>query len=457
MAVDGQREQHMRDVIEAINRRDYEYVESRLHPEVEIVQREGTVRGAKHVRRFFEAQHDQFGLFRLELQELHEAPDGTIVACLEAVRGEGEEEFRMWPAMGFRFDGDVVVRYEGWPRQADAFRDLGIDASPPAHSEPGSRECAIRVQGLRREFEGGIVAVDGIDLQVKPGEIYAFLGPNGAGKTTTVRMLTTLLRPTDGEASVAGFDVVREAHQVRQSIGVALQEAALDPLMTGRELIVLQAILHSLPAQVAKEKAAALLERVGLTQAGDRRVGTYSGGMRRRLDLAMSLVHEPQVLFLDEPTTGLDPQSRRAIWDEVRHLNDEGTTVFLTTQYLEEADQLADRVGIIAKGRMAAEGTPAALKAQMGRSYLELSVSGNGQVADVIGELAELIASEDGQVRLALEHGASDIPPIVRALDEAGLAVESLRLVEPTLDDVFLATTGEHLEGDDAPEAAPAP
>ena len=231
---------------------------------------------------------------------------------------------------------------------------------------------AIEVTGLEREFAGGIKAVAGVDLEVAEGEIYAFLGPNGAGKTTTVRMLTTLLRPTGGSARVAGYDVVEQAADVRRSIGVALQEAALDPLMTGRELIRLQATLHGLIGGEAERRGDALIDRVGLNQAADRRVGTYSGGMRRRLDLASALVHEPRVLFLDEPTTGLDPVSRKAIWEEVAALNAEGTTVFLTTQYLEEADQLADRVGIINGGRIVAEGTPASLKAEVGKPHLEL-------------------------------------------------------------------------------------
>src|SRR3954462_9761426 len=221
---------------------------------------------------------------------------------------------------------------------------------------------AIETNQIARRF-GDLVAVAGVDLEVASGEIYAFLGPNGAGKTTTVRMLTTLLRPTGGSATVAGHDVVKEAADVRRAIGVALQEAALDPLMTGAELMRLQATLHALPRRQAGALCDALLERVGLTRAADRRVGTYSGGMRRRLDLAMALVHEPRGLFPHEPTTGLDPLSRRAIWDEVRPLNRDGTTVFLTTQYLEEADQLANRIGIIANGAMAAEDTPDALKA----------------------------------------------------------------------------------------------
>jgi ABC-2 type transport system ATP-binding protein len=308
--------------------------------------------------------------------------------------------------------------------------------------------AAIEARGLARTF-GEIVAVAGIDFDVAEGEIYAFLGPNGAGKTTTVRMLTTLLRPTGGSARVAGHDIVHDAHEVRRAIGVALQEAALDPLMTGEELMLLQATLHGLPPREAKQRATMLLERVGLSAAAARRVGTYSGGMRRRLDLGMALVHGPRVLFLDEPTTGLDPLSRRAIWDEVRTLNRDGTTVFLTTQYLEEADQLADRVGIIANGAMAVEDTPEALKAGVGRSHLELRLAeGDGERArEIISRFGDCMHVENGAVSVSLERGPSDIAPIVTALSEAGLAVESLDVVEPTLDDVFLATTGQTLEG----------
>jgi ABC-2 type transport system ATP-binding protein len=314
---------------------------------------------------------------------------------------------------------------------------------------------AIEVTGLEREFEGEIRAVDGVDLEVADGEIYAFLGPNGAGKTTTVRMLTTLLRPTGGRARVAGHDVVDEAAEVRRSIGVALQEAALDPLMTGRELIALQATLHGLIGGEAERRGAALLQRVGLAQAADRRVGTYSGGMRRRLDLASALVHEPRVLFLDEPTTGLDPVSRRAIWEEVVALNREGTTVFLTTQYLEEADQLADRVGIIANGRIVAEGTPASLKAEIGKPHLEIGLvdGAQAQAERICAAFGRKLPEKDGKVLVELEGGASGVAQVVRALDEAGILVESLELVEPTLDDVFVDKTGEHLEG--AEEEAP--
>jgi ABC-2 type transport system ATP-binding protein len=308
---------------------------------------------------------------------------------------------------------------------------------------------AIEVHGLRREFSGGVIAVDGVDLEVAEGEIYAFLGPNGAGKTTTVRVLTTLLRPTGGSARVAGYDVVAAPAQVRQAIGVALQEAALDPLMTGRELLRLQATLHALPRHVGRRRADELLARVGLVEAADRRVGTYSGGMRRRLDLASALVNEPPVLFLDEPTTGLDPVSRRAIWEEVEKLNREGTTVFLTTQYLEEADRLADRVGIIDYGRIVAEDTPGALKSEVGRPHLELVLvdGGSERAEEVLARFGRPLPAKDGAICVELRHGAAEVAPVVLALDQAGVAVESLELVEPTLDDVFVAKTGHRLEG----------
>ena len=316
--------------------------------------------------------------------------------------------------------------------------------------------AAIEVENLQRSFDGGVVAVDGVDLEVAEGEIFSFLGPNGAGKTTMVRMLTTLLRPTGGSARVGGFDVVTEAGEVRRSIGVALQEAALDPLMTGRELIRLQATLHALPKAEGEERADALLRRVGLSQAADRRVGTYSGGMKRRLDLASALVHEPKVLFLDEPTTGLDPVSRKAIWEEVTNLNDEGTTVFLTTQYLEEADQLADRVAIISAGKIVGEGTPASLKAEVGKPRLEIALAeGSERVCrDVLAGFGELLPARDGLLILEVETGAAMIAPVVRALDEAGVLVESLEVHEPTLDDVFVDKTGHRLEGADEAEGA---
>jgi ABC-2 type transport system ATP-binding protein len=314
---------------------------------------------------------------------------------------------------------------------------------------------AVTVERLVREYKGGIRAVDGLDLRVDRGEIYGFLGPNGAGKTTTVRILTTLLRPTSGVARVAGHDVVGEADAVRRSIGVALQEAAIDPLMTGRELLSMQGALHGLRGGEARERGKVLLERVGLVDAADRRVGGYSGGMRRRLDLALALVHRPEVLFLDEPTTGLDPTSRAALWREVRALNHEGTTVFLTTQYLEEAEQLADRVGIIARGALVAEGTPAELKARVGRPTVHVVVADPeavGRAREALGVLGEIDppdATEPAAVALPAPNGNGSLAPVVRALDERGVEVESIEVMSPTLDDVFLAVTGSHLEGGD--------
>src|SRR6188472_4222527 len=234
------------------------------------------------------------------------------------------------------------------------------------------RENSIEVEGLVREFKKGPRAVDGIDLRVEPGEIYGFLGPNGAGKSTTVLMLTTLLPPTAGTARVGGYDVVSEGPKVRSVISAALQEAALDPMLTGRDHLRLQATLQGLSRAERKPRSQELLDRVGLSEAADRKVGGYSGGMKRRLDLALALVHRPRILFLDEPPTGLDVQSRSALWEEVSRLaREDGVTVFLTTQYLEEADVLADRVGIIDHGRIVAEGTPAALKAAIGRPRLD--------------------------------------------------------------------------------------
>src|SRR6266550_1122497 len=287
------------------------------------------------------------------------------------------------------------------------------------------RDAGIEVHGLVRRFKT-IEAVAGIDLQVAPGEIYGFLGPNGAGKSTTVHMLTTLLPPTAGRATVAGFDVAREGPKVRAAIGAALQEAALDPFLTGREHLRLQASLHGIGGATRQKLIGELLDRVGLTHAGDRKVRTYSGGMKRRLDLALALIHDPSILFLDEPTTGLDPQSRSALWTEVGRLaREEGVTVFLTTQYLEEADVLADRVGIIDHGRLVTEGTPDALKAQVGRPTVE-AMPADERIADVLARFGEPVPSAKGvAVRLA---GDADLTAIVRALDAKGLLVDNLQL-----------------------------
>lgn len=316
-------------------------------------------------------------------------------------------------------------------------------------------ETGIIVSGLVREFKNGPRAVDGIDLRVEPGEIYGFLGPNGAGKSTTVHMLTTLLPPTAGTASVAGHDIVSAGAAVRKAIGAALQEAALDPVLTGREHLRMVGALCGLSRTHSERRGNELLERVGLTQAADRRVGTYSGGMKRRLDLAMALVHEPRVLFLDEPTTGLDPQSRMALWDEVASLaRDSGVTVFLTTQYLEEADALADRVGIIDQGTIVAEGTPAELKAQIGAPTVEVApadITHADALADVLTAFGEIVSAAPGLVAVRIGGGAGvDLAAIVRAIDESGTTIAQLMVHEPTLDDVFLAKTGRKLEGADA-------
>jgi ABC-2 type transport system ATP-binding protein len=312
-----------------------------------------------------------------------------------------------------------------------------------------SSAAPVEAEGLVRRF-GDLVAVDGVDLRVEQGEVFGFLGPNGAGKSTTVRMLCTLLKPSAGRATVAGHDVLREADQVRRSIGVALQDAAIDPLMTGTELIRLQAVLHGIPKAQADRRGTELLERVGLTDAAGRRVGTYSGGMRRRLDLALSLVHEPEVLFLDEPTTGLDPMSRIALWDEVRSLNQErGTTVFLTTQYLEEADQLAGRIAIIDHGRIVREGQPSKLKADVGAPTLRVEVEAGKEAAakDVLARFGQERPARAGVLAIGLEGGSATMPAVVRGLDDAGIAVLHMELHAPSLDDVFADATGRRLEG----------
>ena len=311
------------------------------------------------------------------------------------------------------------------------------------------RRGGIEVENLVREFRKGPRAVDGISLTVRQGEIYGFLGPNGAGKSTTVLMLTTLLPPTSGTARVAGYDIVKEGPQVRASIGAALQEAALDPFLTGRDHLRLQAALHGLSRAERKKRSAELLERVGLSEAADRKVRGYSGGMKRRLDLALALVHRPSILFLDEPTTGLDPQSRSAMWAEMSRLaREDWVTVFLTTQYLEEADVLADRVGIIDRGRIVAEDTPEVLKAEIGRPSVEATPADPGEraaVAEALGRFGEEIPAQPGAVAVRLDHG--DLADVVRALDAENLKVSNLRLDEPSLNDVFLEKTGRSLEG----------
>tara|TARA_A100001037_G_scaffold4467_1_gene4383 strand:+ start:7907 stop:8860 length:954 start_codon:yes stop_codon:yes gene_type:complete len=307
----------------------------------------------------------------------------------------------------------------------------------------------IETRDLVRRF-GEIVAVDGINLSVSEGQVFGFLGPNGAGKSTAIRMLTTLLHPTSGEVYVSGFNVVTEAAAVRRLIGVALQDAAIDPLMTANELIRLQAVLHGITRSEAKKRGGELLERVGLSGAASRRVSTFSGGMRRRLDLALSLIHEPRILFLDEPTTGLDPTSREALWNEVKRLNTElGTTVFLTTQYLEEADQLAHEIAIIDAGRIARQGIPKELKENISSPTLRVDIEevDRARAQIVLDSFGERRPAREGRLAVGLDGGATRLAEVVRAFDEAGISVEHLELDAPSLDDVFAEATGRRLEG----------
>ncbi|MFN2103728.1 MAG: ATP-binding cassette domain-containing protein [Candidatus Promineifilaceae bacterium] len=308
----------------------------------------------------------------------------------------------------------------------------------------------IVVEELEKKYPGDVVAVDGISLHVDAGQIYGFLGPNGAGKSTTVKILTTLALPTAGKATVGGYDVVTQAGEVRRIAGVALQDIGLDPLMKSLELLTMQGRLFGASRHEAHARAEELVNLVRLGDAVDRQVGTYSGGMKRRLDLAMALVHEPEILFLDEPTTGLDPASRRDVWREVRRLNEQlGMTIFLTTQYLEEADELADMISIIDQGKIVKTGSPAALKASLGKESLNLVFS-ERETAEraeaILRPLAENTQIDRVTVRVYMEDVARQIPSIVEKLHQAGIDPVSLTLTQPTLDDVFLQVTGSTLD-----------
>jgi ABC-2 type transport system ATP-binding protein len=333
-------------------------------------------------------------------------------------------------------------------------------SAPPSHADTITsrrRDYAIYADALVRHFNGSR-AVDEVDLRIPPGEIYGFLGPNGAGKSTIVRMLCTLLAPTGGRALVAGYDVASQPGQVRLRIGVALQEAALDPKQTGSELLNLQGRLYGLSGRALNRRLAELGELIELDDALDRQIGTYSGGMQRRLDLAAALVHNPQILFLDEPTTGLDPASRARVWSEIRRLNQQlGMTIFLTTQYLEEADELAHRVGIIDRGRIVAEGTPEELKRSVGTDVIVARVAGDAEAARplldaVPGVLG--VEAHGNELVISTSNGAGVISPAAVALAGSNLTVRDLTLRTPTLDDVFLELTGTHIERNATEEAS---
>jgi ABC-2 type transport system ATP-binding protein len=330
----------------------------------------------------------------------------------------------------------------------------------PAEPSVPSAPDAIVTEGLVRTF-GESVAVDHVDLRIRSGEIYGFLGPNGAGKSTTVHMLVTLLTPTGGRASVAGFDVVHDPGKVRLHIGAALQEASLDPFQTGIELLRLQGRLYGLTRGEIDQRVAELARLIDIGNALGRRIGTYSGGMKRRLDLAAALVHNPTVLFLDEPTTGLDPVSRLAVWAEVRRLRAElGMTIFLTTQYLEEADELADRVGIINDGRIVAEGAPGELKQSIGTDVIIVRVEGDPTPCQLMLEQLEGVLGVEAhgnELVIASENGSAAISPVAVALANHSMPVRDLTLRTPTLDDVFLELTGTHIERTDRTETEEVP
>jgi ABC-2 type transport system ATP-binding protein len=322
------------------------------------------------------------------------------------------------------------------------------DRADPGPAEPDPAHHAVLTRDLIRRF-GGVTALDGISLAVRPGEIYGILGPNGAGKSTLVRVLCTLLRPHGGVAYVAGHDVALEPQAVRVRIGVALQEAALDDRQTGRELLALQGRLYGLRPSQIRRRLARVLELVDIGPAIDRRIATYSGGMKRRLDLAAALIHNPEVLFLDEPTTGLDPLSRSAVWSEIRRLNAElKMTIILTTQYLDEADALADRVGIIDGGRLVAEGTPAALKRSIGNDLIVADVDRlDPSVVRTLEKLpgVDAVTTELDRIIVSTSDGPGGLSPVALALDKTDLEVRSLTLRTPTLDDVFMELTGSHI------------
>jgi ABC-2 type transport system ATP-binding protein len=321
-------------------------------------------------------------------------------------------------------------------------------------------DSAILVEGLTKRF-GEVVALDGIDFDVPPATVFGLLGPNGAGKTTAVRILTTIIPPDGGRAEVLGRDVVRDAAEVRFGIGLAGQNAAIDPNLTGRENLRLIGKLAQLPRTLVRPRAGELLDRFGLSDAADRPARTYSGGMRRRLDVAAALVQRPPVLFLDEPTTGLDLHSRNELWEMIRELVADGTTVLLTTQYLEEADRLADNLAVVDGGRVIARGTPAHLKSRLGTTVIEIALPTEEHAARAAAVLAPMVSGrperEGDRIRITSDDGARFLMDVLRALDAEDLDPGGLAVREPSLDDVFLSLTGRHAEPAADPEHEPVP
>lgn len=312
-------------------------------------------------------------------------------------------------------------------------------------------DAVIETRGLRRAFKTRkrvVEAVAGVDLTVREGEIFGFLGPNGAGKTTTLRMLATLMPPSGGTATVAGYDLLTQPARIRERIGYVGQAGGSDPEITGRRELMFQARLYGMSLAAARARAAELITMLELEICADRAAKTYSGGQKRRLDIGLGLVHNPQLLFLDEPTTGLDPQSRARVWDEVRRMHDRGTTVFLTTHYLDEADALCDRIAIIDYGKIVAEGTPEELKRAVAGDVVTLTVAGDQQRAlDVIKDEPFVRESrlDEGSVLLYVDRGEFAMPAILRLLDAKGLTLQTIGLHRPSLDDVFLRQTGRSL------------
>ncbi|MFC5235676.1 ATP-binding cassette domain-containing protein [Pseudonocardia zijingensis] len=378
------------------------------------------------------APHHGRAEFRGQLPSMAYFGHFRVIAPLSDMAGSGQSGSKV-QAAGSTVDSDVA-RCPG---------PVSVVAFSTGEGRISTMSAVIEANELTRSF-GQIRAVDGVSFSVARGEVFGLLGPNGAGKSTLLRMLTTLLTPTSGNASILGHDVVRDAAQVRPNIGVVLQEVGLDDRQTGYEVLTLHGLLYGLRPRDARARATEMLEIVGLADAANRRVGAYSGGMRRRIDLAMALLHEPPVMFLDEPTTGLDPSSRAAIWDLLaRRCAESGTTIFLTTQYLEEADRIADRVAFADRGRIVREGTPSELKAELATDTVEITTALPEQAAAVLASVPGIrqVLAQPGGVTVRIQEASVHLAPIVAALLAADLEPKEIVVTQPTLDDVFRVIT----------------